>query len=162
MQDKGVQGWIDAQSYPEDALTYLIQKELYEYGERDLSYAIPRKRNDAYFEALLQKESYDSRIHTNMDLYDSIAVVHKEHHITPTQQMPVTPAPATDPTPITTSPTPINSIAKKQSTRPQHGKTITSINKRKDIYHTTSSAVVVTGPEDLFEEKDVDMTCFED
>lgn len=47
--------WLKAQSHYEDAIIYLIQKEIYENGIRDLSYSIPRMRNDSYFEELFFK-----------------------------------------------------------------------------------------------------------
>lgn len=36
-----------------DVMTYLIEKEIYENGLRDLSEIIPRKRSNAYFERML-------------------------------------------------------------------------------------------------------------
>lgn len=56
MTDERILAWMNNQSHLDDALTYLIEKELYEYGDRDLSYIIPRRRNDAYFEELLRKD----------------------------------------------------------------------------------------------------------
>ena len=44
--------WLKSQSHPEDALLYLIEKEIYENGIRDLSYVIPRIRSDEHFAAL--------------------------------------------------------------------------------------------------------------
>lgn len=154
--------WIEAQGHPEDALAYLIEKELYEYGERDLSYVIPRRRNDAYFEALLQRESYDARYHTNMDLYDSIATIHPEHHQTPTQVMPKKVTPVTS-RPARPSSSPAESTVGKAVPRGTvKSRSLTSVNKAKDIYTRTSSAVVVTAPEEQFEHDGVDMTCFDD
>lgn len=50
-----VKDWLKLQSHYEDAITYLIEKEIFENGLRDLSYIIPRKRNDDYFETLFAK-----------------------------------------------------------------------------------------------------------
>lgn len=50
-----VKDWLNEQSHYEDAIFYLIEKEIYENGLRDLSYTIPRMRNDAYFEELFFK-----------------------------------------------------------------------------------------------------------
>lgn len=154
--------WIEAQGHPEDALAYLIEKELYEYGERDLSYVIPRRRNDAYFEALLQRESYDARYNTNMDLYDSIAKIHPEHHEPPTQVMPkkVTPVTARPARP-TTKPM-ASTVGKSIPREAVKGHSLSGVNKAKDIYNRTSSAVVVTAPEEQFKHDGVDMTCFDD
>lgn len=164
--DKRIEEWLDKQSHVEDALIYLIEKEMYEYGERDLSYVIPRKRNDAYFEALLKRESYDSRFHTNMDMYDSIAHIQKEEHHPVAEQMPkkvtpVTPLPVEKPTNVTKQDT-IDIQHKKHSpSYAARGGSISSVNKRRDIY-STSSAVVVTAPDEQYEDKSVDMSCFED
>ncbi len=91
-----------------------------------------------------------------MNLYDSIAKVEPEHHITRTETVP-------DKTPpVTTNPTPIDVHTKKSSPRRSKGKSITSVNKRKEIYNRTSSAVVITAPEENFDHSGADMTCFED
>lgn len=47
---KEVKAWIKAQSDSNDALLYLIEKEIHENGQNDLAYIIPRYRNEEYFE----------------------------------------------------------------------------------------------------------------
>lgn len=49
-----IQEWLELQSFSEDAIIYLIEKEIYENGIRDLGYIIPRLRNDDYFTALVK------------------------------------------------------------------------------------------------------------
>ncbi len=55
-ENEKIQEWIQLQSYSEDAIQYLIEKEIYENGLRDLGYIIPRLRNDEYFDTLIQKK----------------------------------------------------------------------------------------------------------
>lgn len=154
-----IQKWMDAQGHLDDALTYLIEKELFEHGERDLSYVIPRKRNNAYFEGLLDRESYEARFHSNIDMYDSIASIHPEQH--QDQPRAAVPKKVTQARPTVQ---PNNSLAKNSVplSRATKGKSISSVNKSKDIYNKTSSAVVVTPQDEQFEHDGVDMTCFED
>lgn len=169
--DSRINDWLQKQSHVEDALIYLIEKELYEYGERDMSYVIPRIRNDAYFEALLKRESFDSRFHSNIDMYDSIAHIHKEEHTIVTEPMPqkvtpVAPKPAAQPhvsnEAAIVNPEPIDLGHKKHSPSYVHkGGSISSINKRRDIYNTSSS-VVFTAPDEQYNDSDVDVSCFED
>lgn len=49
-----IKEWIELQSFSEDAIIYLIEKEIYENGIRDLGYVIPRLRNKEYFDAQLK------------------------------------------------------------------------------------------------------------
>ena len=151
--DSKVQAWLDKQSHAEDALSYLIEKELYEHGVRDLSYMIPRKRNDAYFGQLLDKESHNHRVHSNLAMYDAIAQVQPELEAVKSTSRPVHP-PKT-PAPRTTQKVGTIPAAKG------HRTSLAGVNKGKNIYNRTSSAVVVTAPEDTFEH-DVDLTCFDD
>jgi hypothetical protein len=59
-----VKRWIELQDNFNDAVIYLIEKEIYSNGIRDLSSLIPKKRSDEYFSKMLQpisnvvKESY--------------------------------------------------------------------------------------------------------
>lgn len=56
-----IQDWIELQSYNEDAIIYLIEKEIYENGMRDLGFVIPRLRNDDYFAALFKTGNHQSK-----------------------------------------------------------------------------------------------------
>lgn len=49
-----IQEWLELQSFDEDAIIYLIEKEIYENGMRNLGYIIPRLRDDAYFATLVK------------------------------------------------------------------------------------------------------------
>lgn len=58
-----VRQWLNAQSDQEDAILYLIEKEMFENEVRDLAYIIPRYRNRAYFESLqLEDSNYSKRL----------------------------------------------------------------------------------------------------
>jgi hypothetical protein len=48
--------WTDLQSNLTEAITYLIEKEIFENGLRDLVNFIPIRRTDEYFESFLGKE----------------------------------------------------------------------------------------------------------
>jgi len=49
--------WMKSQSDVDDAILYLIEKEIYEHKNRDLSYIVPRYRNEAYFDELFSRGS---------------------------------------------------------------------------------------------------------
>lgn len=150
--DPKINEWLSKQSFPDDALTYLIEKELYEHGTRDLGYIIPRKRNDDYFAQLLDRESYDVRYKSNLAMYESIADVHDVQE--PTKLKPVQ-SRHHEPTKKT-----IEKIGTVPST--SYSKGLTSINKGRKIYNTTSSSVVVTVPEEQFHHEEADLSCFDD
>lgn len=156
---EAVEAWIKAQSHPDDALQYLIEKELYLYGVRDLSYVIPRKRNAAYFEALTHQESFDSRYHTNLNMLESIAGIHQstDHHDHPVKathnikhEISIKPPTKT-----------IERVGEIPSAKVTSIDSLKSINKKQQIYNASSS-VVVTTPEEMFTDRDIDMTCFDD
>ena len=54
--DEKVIDFIEKQSNFSETMTYLIEKELYENGNRDLVYHIPIVRNQEYFESLFNKQ----------------------------------------------------------------------------------------------------------
>lgn len=151
--DPRIDEWINKQSFPDDALTYLIEKEIYEHGTRDLSYIIPRKRNDEHFAQLLDRESHDARYKSNLAMYDSIATIHSpdqaEGHITTIKPKHHEPTKKT-----------IETVGTIPAST--YGKSLSSINKGRKIYNTTSSAVVVTAPEEHFHHEEADLSCFDD
>lgn len=152
--DAKVRQWLSKQSYPDDAILYLIEKELYEHGERDLGFVIPRKRNDAYFAELLDKERHDGRPRSNMAFYDSAWGASGDKS-----------EPATVHKPVKKPHKPAVKTIEKVGTIPASSSrktTLASINKGRKIYHTTSSAVVITPPEEAYDDHDVDLTCFDD
>ena len=153
--DPKVNRWLAKQSFPEDAMLYLIEKELYEHGERDLGYVVPRKRNDEYFAKLLDIEAYDLRQPTNMALYDSIARVHTEE---PEKVKPLKSKPAYHHHPHK-APEPM----KNPGAVPAFSEVtkLSSVNKGRKIYNTTSSSVVATIPDEKFDHTE-DLTCFDD
>jgi len=137
IKDPEVTSWLKKQGDLEDALIYLVEKELYEHGQRDLSYVIPRRRNTAYFDTLFQNKKSVVKHQTNIDFYDSVTTLRPK---SPSSPQPINP-------PLTTK---------------KEGRVMTQPHKRKKIYNTTSSAVVITPPETVYTKKKSDMTCFED
>jgi hypothetical protein len=51
-----VKKWISEQFNFNDSVIYLIEKEIYQNGIRDLSSLIPRQRTNDYFNNLFEKE----------------------------------------------------------------------------------------------------------
>lgn len=66
--------FVKMQSNFSDAITYLIEKEIFENGIRDLSKFIPSVRTNEYFENILNTK----RISIGFNSYDNIVELDKE------------------------------------------------------------------------------------
>jgi hypothetical protein len=53
--------WMETQDNATEALVYLIEKEIFENGIRNMELYIPRKRSDEYFESLLNKKPAETK-----------------------------------------------------------------------------------------------------
>lgn len=51
-----IKKWFETQSNIKHALLYLIEKEIHQNGNRDLSYLVPLRRNKEFFDSFIQSE----------------------------------------------------------------------------------------------------------
>lgn len=164
-KNPSIAAWLKAQSHPEDALAYLIEKEVFQNGNRDLSFYIPRIRSTEYFEELMEQSSttvrrnlppthrqamtYNDQLRSDNKPLERLKQLRDgQEHTAPKKRALINEA-------YSPSSEGLNSKVTSLSA-------VKGVNRANAIYHQVSSSVVVTAPEEQFLHEETDMSCFDD